>query len=228
MRQTRIRASTRNQRVALLLCSVYHALERAERDTQVAETEPDRELVKRAQRELPNRTRAYDQLVRQYSGPVFQRAYRILQSVPDAEEASQDVFLAVYRHLPRFRFERPFSHWVSTVTLNACRMILRRRASEKRRRDAVAQDPPPQEQSSDPTLRRVVLDLLDELDPSHRIPLVMRYLEGYTYSEIARELDISESAVKMRVSRSAKRLRGLYEEQESRAEPQTKAGGSDE
>lgn len=177
------------------------------------EGDPDRALIERAQGELPYGTQAYDELVRRYSSRVYGRSYKILRSEADAEEAAQDVFLAVYRNLPRYRFEKPFGHWISTVTLNACRMILRRRAQEQRRRDAFAREPMPVERppETDVALRRVVLDLLDELDPGTRVPLILRFVEGYTYAEVARELDLSESAVKMRVSRGAKKLRELYE-----------------
>ena len=54
-------------------------------------------------------------------------------------------------------------------------------------------------------------ELLDHLDPGTRVPMVMRFVEGYTYAEIAEQLELSESAVKMRVSRGSKRLRDLYE-----------------
>lgn len=181
--------------------------------------DPDRELVERAQRELPRRTRAYDEIVRRHSGRVYQRSFRILQSEQDAEEATQDTFLAVFRSLPRYRPERPFSHWLQTIALNSCRMILRRRAAERRRREAAANEgePPPAEVEADPTLRKVVGELLDELDPGTRIPLVMRFIEGHSYAEIAAEMDLSESAAKMRVSRGSKRLRELFEERREAA-----------
>jgi len=176
--------------------------------------DPDRPLIERAQEELPYGTAAYDELVRRYSAIVFGRAYGILRSSSDAEEATQDVFLAVFRNLARFRFERPFAHWLSTVTVNACRMILRRRASDQRRRNAFEREqihespaPPP----SNGTLRQLVIELLDELDPTTRMAMLMRYVEGYTNREIGKQLDLSESAVKMRVSRGSSKLRDLYE-----------------
>jgi RNA polymerase sigma-70 factor (ECF subfamily) len=176
--------------------------------------DPDRELVERAQKELPKRTSAYNQLVRRHAGNIFRRSYRVLRSEADAEEATQEVLLAVYRSLPAFRFERPFTSWLNVVTLNACRMILRRRAQEQRRREAVAQELPAhvEEPQSDPALREIVVELLDELDPATRIPLLLRFVDGFTYAEIAEQLELGESAVKMRVSRGAKRLRELYEE----------------
>lgn len=176
--------------------------------------DPDREIVERAQAELPYGTAAFNQLVRRHSSRVYGRAYGILRSSADAEEAVQDVFLATFRNLPRFRFERPFVHWLNTVTLNACRMILRKRASEQRRRRAAYEKAPPPERPQPPdiALRTIVLELLDSLDPGTRVPLLLRFIEGHTYSEIAEQLDLTESAVKMRVSRGAKKLRGLYEE----------------
>lgn len=176
--------------------------------------DPDRELVERAKAELPYGTSAFNELVRRHSSRVYGRAYGILRSSADAEEAVQDVFLATFRNLPKFRFERPFVHWLNTVTLNACRMILRKRASEMRRRRAAHEKAPPPERPSPPdvALRTLVLELLDSIDPGTRVPLLLRFVEGYTYSEIAEQLDLSESAVKMRVSRGAKKLRGLYEE----------------
>lgn len=176
--------------------------------------DPDRELIERAQAELPYGTAAFNEIVRRYSSKVYGRSYGILRSSADAEEAVQDVFLATFRNLPRFRFERPFVHWLNTVTLNACRMILRKRASEMRRKRAAYEKAPPPERPLPPdvALRKLVLDLLDSLDPATRVPLLLRFVEGHTYAEIAEQLDLSESAVKMRVSRGAKKLRALYEE----------------
>ena len=181
--------------------------------SQVTE-DPDRALVQQAQSELPYGTVAFNELVHRHSSRVYGRAYGILRSGADAEEAVQDVFLATFRNLPRFRFERPFVHWLNTVTLNACRMILRKRASEQRRRRAAEEKAPPPERPAPPdvAMRKLIHELLDTLDPGTRMPLIMRFVEGYTYVEIADQLDLSESAVKMRVSRGAKKLRALYEE----------------
>lgn len=175
--------------------------------------DPDRALVEQARSELPHGTTAFNELVRRHTSRVYARSYGILRSSADAEEAVQDVFLAVFRNLPRYRFERPFLHWLNIVTLNACRMILRKRASEQRRRRAAQEKAPPPErpQPPDTALRQLVLELLDTLDPGTRMPLIMRFVEGYTYPEIAEQLDLSESAVKMRVSRGSKKLRELYE-----------------
>lgn len=209
-------ASVRAPRRARARAVERRTVGRADEDRVTTEdgTDPDRALVEQAQAELPYGTTAYNELVRKHTGRVYARSYGILRSRADAEEAVQDVFVAVFRNLPRFRFERPFIHWLNTVTLNACRMILRKRASEQRRRQAAEEQAPPPERPEPPDVaqRKLVLELLDALDPGTRVPLLLRYVEGYSYPELAKELDLSESAVKMRVSRGAKKLRALYEE----------------
>lgn len=178
--------------------------------------DPDRELVERVQAELPYGTQAFNELVKRHNGRVYARCYAILRSQADAEEAAQDAFLAAFKSLQRFRFERPFQHWLSVVTLNSCRMLLRKRASERRRQNALQAEPEPAPDAQpDTPLRALLMEILDELDPGVRLPLVMRFVEGFTFPEIADELGLSESAVKMRVSRGSKQLRELYERRTS-------------
>ena len=137
--------------------------------------DPDRPLVERARSELPYGSVAYTELMGKYSASVYRRAFAILRSESDAEEVAQDVFLAVFRHLPRFRFERPFSHWLSTVTLNACRMTLSRRASEQRRRAALEREAPAPQPEPDVFARAIVLELLDQIEPGTRVALLLRF-----------------------------------------------------
>lgn len=177
------------------------------------QSKSDNELVAQAQKELPYGTSGYNQLVRRYTSHVFQRSFRILQARDDADDAVQEVFLAVFRSLPKYKPDKPFLHWLNVVTLNACRMILRKRQTEQKRRDAVQADESAQSEEGlpDPTLRQTITLLLDDLPPANRIPLLMRFVDGHSYAEIAQELEISESAAKMRVSRGSKRLRELWE-----------------
>lgn len=191
----------------------------------MVERDPDRELVEAAQAQLPYGTTAYNELVQRHSDAVFRRCYRILQSRADAEETTQDTFLAVFQGLPRFRLEKPFAHWLNIITLNTCRILLRRRAGEQRRRTAMEQLEPPaaQPEPRNGSLRRLVIDLLDRLDPGVRIPMLMHYIEGYTYVEIARQLGLSESAAKMRVLRGSNHLREMYERRTQQPPPSSGA-----
>lgn len=174
-------------------------------------TDPDRELVERVQRELPDRTRAFQDLVERHSRVVFGRAYRILRVREDAEDATQETFLNVFRAIPDFRFDRPFAHWLNKITLNTTLLVLARRQREQRRRAALAREPgtAAPRMRSDPILESRLESWLAEIPPRARAALVLRYVEERSYPEIARLLDVKESAVKMQVARALDRLRAL-------------------
>ncbi len=169
----------------------------------------DHTLVQRARLELPRRTIAYQRLVERHADGVYRRAHRLLGSREDAEDVVQDVMLSVLRGLPGLRPEQPFSHWLSRVTTNACLLTLRRRGQRARRRDAFGREPrngathPP----GDPMLREALARALEAFPEETRIAVVGRLLEERSYVELARELGLSESALKMRVSRACSALR---------------------
>ena len=169
----------------------------------------DRALVERAQKELPYATVAFDALVSQYQARVYRRAYRILRTREDAEDVVQDSFLSVFRSLPRFRFEKPFEHWLNTIVINACRLVLRRRRQEQRRRGAFEDQggrwAGNRESSNEDRL--TLEKMMDVLTPETRVAVVMRFSEGWGYAEIADVLGMKESAVKMRVLRAVEQLR---------------------
>jgi len=176
--------------------------------------DPDRALVLRAQRELPAESASYRALVERHRGALLARASRILGSRADADEAVQEAFISVFRALPSYRAERPFSHWLSVILLNACRMILRQRAQEQRRRDGLRLEGesrlPESGPVGDPILSAVISDLLGALPPSTRAAIWMRTIEHRPHSEIAKKLRMTESAVKMRISRGTLTMRARY------------------
>ena len=96
--------------------------------------DPDRPLVDRARDELPYRTSAYRELVERQSASVFRRAYRLVGSRADAEDVVQEVFLSVFRAIPRLELRGSFVSWLNAVTVNASLRLLERRRRERRRR----------------------------------------------------------------------------------------------
>jgi RNA polymerase sigma-70 factor (ECF subfamily) len=171
--------------------------------------DPDRRLVDRARRELPYRTAAYQELVERHSAAVFRRAQRLLGSRADAEDVVQEVFLNVFRAIPRVDLRGSFAHWLDAITLNASLRLLDRRRREWRRRDAFLRHQTVAEpgSESDPMLRRSLADALDSLPPQTRVAIILRFVDGHSYVEIARMTGEGESTVKMRVARGMRRVR---------------------
>ena len=173
-------------------------------------------LLRRAQEELPHGTAAFRSLVYRHTPHVLRRAQRLVGSRADAEEVVQDVFLRVFRALPGYRHEKPFLHWLNTITTNVCKNQLRTRMRDARKRSGFAQtlsDRLP-ETSFDPIFARALDEALAELDPLTRVAVMLRHVEEYSFPEIAEQLAIGESAAKMRVSRGLSKLREHIERSE--------------
>ena len=175
------------------------------------ESESDsRNLARQAQIELPYGTIAFRKLVERYSGLVLRRAVRLVGSMQDAEEVTQDVFLRVFRSIKRYRAEQSFERWLLAIATNSARNLLRSRYRESRKRAEYAVSPGarnPTFEVADAVRINDLEQALATLDSTTRLAISLRFLEDQTYSEIAVQLGMTQSAVKMRVHRGIQELR---------------------
>src|SRR5947209_13601877 len=70
---------------------------------------------------------AYGQLVESYRRELHAHCYRMLGSVPDAEDALQEALLRAWRGLPRFAGRSSFRSWLYTIATNTCLRLIERR-----------------------------------------------------------------------------------------------------
>jgi len=162
---------------------------------------------------------AFGILVERHQSLVYSLACRMVGSPEDAADLSQEAFLRAWRGLPRFDARSAFTTWLYRLTSNVCIDFLRR---ERRRsevsmtvenEDGEHQLDLPDERWSPEQLwekqeTRATLERgLAALSPEHRQILLLREIEGLSYAEIARILDLEEGTVKSRLSRARLALR---------------------
>lgn len=175
--------------------------------------DPDSELVQRCQAAGVEAEDSFKELMDRYTHRIRARACRMLGSDADADDIVQEVFVNVHRSIDRYEPNQPFSHWLSVVTRNACRLELRKRAGRDRRHTAYRSDPNLATSltlDGDPILRDWLADALDELRESTRMCILLRVIEGRTYREVAEHQGMSVPAVKMRVARGLRELRQRF------------------
>jgi len=156
---------------------------------------------------------AFDRIVERYSTGVGALANRLLGWPGEVEDVSQEVFLAAYLGLKRFRGECSLKSWLFTITMNKCRSHRRRQLLRLRTSSQVAdkaKPPSAQTASTNPmdaeTFNRV-RNAVGALPAKYREPVVLRYIEELGADEIARILGISQNALHVRLSRARKHLK---------------------
>ena len=175
----------------------------------------ERELIARLQK---RDEAAFEELIRQYEKKVYTLCFRMCGNSEDAEEAAQDAFLALWRGIDRFRQESSLSTWIYRLATNACIDTLRRRKKqsgsvslddEELFVDAVDTSPQPQETVEHREARKLLQEGLSALPEEYRKVLILREIEGLSYTEIAECASLELGTVKSRISRGRSLLRNF-------------------
>ncbi len=168
-------------------------------------TDRDQVLIERT---LGGDLDAFEELVERHRGIVFRTAARIVGR-EEAEDVSQDAFLRAFHRLDQYRGTAAFRTWLLQIVQNAA---LNHIAYGRRRPVAPTAEPPevadrdPYRQPAAELERREReqrLELkLGLLRPEYRSLLVLRDLEGLSYTEIAEVLEMPLGSVKGRLHRA--------------------------
>lgn len=152
---------------------------------------------------------AFALLVHEHSGLVYRVALRIL-GIEEAQDASQEVWLRVWRSIGNFRGESAFSTWLYKITVNTC-LSARRKEQGMRLREFEGEFPqlpvqPGGEDDPEATIlngerRDELFRALERVRAEHRAALVLRHMEGLSYTEVASILDVPDGTAKGWVSR---------------------------
>jgi len=128
----------------------------------------------------------------------------------DAQDASQEVWVRVWRNIGRFRGESAFSTWLYRITVNTCLSFQRKesRRDEREHAEGIPYLPEPSGSDADPEAAALGAERRAEIETAlrrvraeHRAALVLRHMEGLSYAEIAEVLDVPDGTAKGWVSR---------------------------
>jgi RNA polymerase sigma-70 factor (ECF subfamily) len=154
---------------------------------------------------------AFEQVVRQHERLVLMTALRLLGNLEDAQDASQEVFLKLYRNLARVECER-LSGWLYRVTVNVCHDLRRKRPQVRPVEDGdTLAEGDPQRERIDAERRQALNMSLRMLPEKERAALVLRDLEGLSTAEVARALGSSEATVRSQISKARVKVRDFME-----------------
>ncbi len=185
------------------------------------EDDPEWKIVQKVQGGQVN---DFEELIKKHEKPVFNFLFRFLGNYHDAEEVAQEVFLAAYRSISRFRGESRFSTWLYRIAINQARnrkkklnLFLRRNISIDPGEQGGAgtpviqlenPGPDPENEQNQKEIQRIVQKEIHLLKPDEAAIIVLSDIEERSYEEISEILDIPVGTVKSRLHRARIALKG--------------------
>jgi RNA polymerase sigma-70 factor (ECF subfamily) len=178
----------------------------------MAETGPDRLLVKRAQ---AGDRRAFDMLVLKYQHRLVNLIGRYVRDHAEVLDIAQEAFIKAYRALPGFRGDSSFYTWLYRIAINTAKNHL---AAQGRRAGRGAVDVQEAERVEAPSeltetatperlalrdeVEQAVVEALEALPEDLRTAITLRELEGMSYEDIALAMDCPIGTVRSRIFRA--------------------------
>lgn len=169
----------------------------------------EKELLARCKR---GDRKAFEALFLAYQRRVFSVAFNFFGGKRElAEDVTQQVFLKIYGKIADFRGEAEFTTWLYQVTVNACldeQRKSRRFLSLPDFIEVFRAKRTPDDRVYEREITDEVQKAVATLKPKFRFPLLLKYVEGLSYDEIAEVLNCSAGTVASRLNRGHKMLAG--------------------
>ena len=143
---------------------------------------------------------AFEALLIQYEKPVFNAAYRMLNSREDASDVTQTVFLKVYENFDSFDPSRRFFSWVYRITLNeSINWLSKQKRLEPLQHETAADSKSPEQEVDSAQLSAAVQAALMTIKADYRSVVILKHFLGCSYMEISEVLEIPEKTVRSRL-----------------------------
>ncbi|MFQ5742277.1 MAG: RNA polymerase sigma factor [Acidobacteriota bacterium] len=199
--------------------------------TRQAESAEEKGLVQRAR---GGDVAAFADLVKRYQRPLWRFLTTWVPDPQEREEVVQEVFLAAYRGIRKFRGQARFSTWLLQIAINRARGQRRRLARRPKlvplRQPGKGEDPldegpagwpsgstgnqaSPEEVVSRRQVYRRIWELVERLPEGWQAVMRLRYLEEMTHPEIAEVLGVPVGTVKAQLHRGRQRLAAWLEKE---------------
>ena len=152
--------------------------------------------------------KAFEALLAEYEKPVFNAAYRMLNSRDDAQDITQTVFLKVFENIDQFDPSRRFFSWIYRITLNeSINWLGKKNRLEPLTHEAAFEGKGPEQEVESASVSSNVQAALMTIKSDYRSVVVLKHFLGCSYVEISQVLDIPEKKVKSRLYTARQQLK---------------------
>ena len=161
---------------------------------------------------------AFEQIMIHSQQRVMALSWRMLGNDADARDASQEVFLRVYKYLRRYDPNQDFFAWLYRITANVCRDTIKKRrhhdniASLSTDADTQVLEIPATHDNAEELLlvaqrRELLAQAIATLPYKERASIILRDVEEFTTEEVAEILQSSATTVRSQISSARKKIK---------------------
>ena len=160
----------------------------------------------------------FNALVALYKNSVLNTCYRFLLNKEDAEDISQDVFVAVFQSINNFRGDAKISTWIYRIAVTKCLDEIKKRNRKKRLAtitkilhiDAVANwisgGEMPDSNIQEAERWKEIYNILNKLPENQRVAFTLSKIDGFSNQEISEIMDTTTIAVESLIYRAKKKV----------------------
>lgn len=151
---------------------------------------------------------AFEALLVKYEKPVFNAAFRMLNSRDDASDITQTVFLKVFENFDQFDPTRRFFSWIYRITLNeSINWLGKTNRLEPLAFEAADEGRGPEQEVDSARASQNVQTALMAMKTDYRSVVILKHFLGCSYMEISQILDVPEKKVKSRLYTARQQLK---------------------
>jgi len=165
---------------------------------------------------MANDTDALGELYNRYYKKVFQKCLSLVKDPDEAFDLAQEALLKAFDHLKSFRRDSTFSTWLYIIVHRHCLVALRKKnKSSLQTEDTLDEEADRIAENTDDAETRteseaLMLSLINRLPDADKELLLLKYREGESIESLQHKLQLSTSAIKMRLKRSKEKLNAVY------------------
>lgn len=174
--------------------------------------------------------RAFKLLVERYQRKVFSVAVGMLKDKEEARDVAQEAFIKVYRYLDYFKGDASFYTWLYRITVNICIDVIRKKGSGGKEQvefdESIKMDvteanigalgsrlgTSPQKSALRAELAQRITEAIAQLPEAHRQILLLREVEGMSYEDLSRTLEIPKGTVMSRLFHARLKMQKILNE----------------
>ena len=166
--------------------------------------------------------RTFETILSTYKTQVYRTALMILKNEADAEDASQDIFLNIYKSLHKWKGNSALSTWIYRITHNVCIDIIRKRKrndasplttynddGEENVLPVIDEQADVEEKVIQKSAYGALYAAIDRLPGKYREVIIFREINNLSYEEISKILSLPQGTVKSRIKRGREALKNL-------------------